>query len=69
MKSGSITTSEMMHLHELLNFRVTRAVISDALQSRVADQRLSKILEQDVSAAKQQLQDLKNILTQAGAVG
>ena len=47
MKSGSITPSEMVCLHEILNLRNTCAVKSDANKAQVTDQRLSKILEQD----------------------
>lgn len=68
MKSGSVTPSEMVHLHEILNFKNTCAVKSDVLKSHVTDQRLVKILEQDIALAKQQLQDLRNLLTQTNAV-
>lgn len=69
MKSGSITPSEMISLHEILNFKNTCAVKSDTLKSQVTDQRLAKILEQDIAITKQQLQDLKNVLIQTNAVG
>ena len=68
MKSGSITPSEMVCLHEILNFRNVCAVKSDANKTHVTDQRLAKILEQDIATTKQQLQDLKNVLTQMNAV-
>jgi hypothetical protein len=68
MKSGSITPSEMVALHEILNFRNTCALKSDSNKTQVTDQRLAKILEQDIAMTKQQLQDLKNVLTQTNAV-
>jgi similar to spore coat protein len=68
MKSGSITPSEMIHLHEILSLKNTCAVKTSALQSQVSDQRLAKILEQDIATTKQQLQDIKNVLTQTNAV-
>jgi similar to spore coat protein len=68
MKSGSITPSEMVHMHEILSLKNTCAVKASALQSLVSDQRLGKILEQDIATARQQLQDIKNVLTQTNAV-
>ncbi|SHI11244.1 hypothetical protein SAMN02745823_02521 [Sporobacter termitidis DSM 10068] len=68
MKSGSITPSEMVCLHEILNLKNTCAVKSSALETLVSDQRLQKILEQDVASSKQQLQDIKNVLSQTNTV-
>ncbi len=61
MKNGSITPVEKLHLHTILNMRNTCAVKSSALQAVVSDQRLSKLLEQDMIMAKQQLSDLKGL--------
>ena len=68
MKSGSITPNEMVNLHEILCFKNTCAVKTNALQSQVTDQKLQKILEQDIAATKQQLQDIQNVLTQTNTV-
>lgn len=68
MKSSSVTSTEMIHLHEILNLKNTCAVKSNAFQALASDQRLAKILEQDVAAARQQLQDIKNVLSQTNAI-
>lgn len=65
MKNGSITPAEMIHLHTILNLKNTCAVKSSALQSVVSDQRLSRLLEQDMTMARQQLNDLKGFITGA----
>jgi similar to spore coat protein len=63
MKIGAITPGEMIFLHEILTLKNTSAVKSSVQQSQVTDQRLSKILEQDIAMTKQQLQDIRNLLT------
>ena len=68
MKSDSITPGEMVRLHEILTFKNTCAVKASAMGAAVNDQRLSMLLEQDVAVAKQQLQDLKNVLTHTNAI-
>lgn len=69
MKNGSITPAEMLHLHTILNLRNTGAVKSSALQSLVSDQRLSKLLEQDMTMSRQQLNDLKGFLSGMNSAG
>ena len=68
MKSGSITPNEMVNLHEILCIKNTCAVKTSALQALVTDQKLQKILEQDIAATKQQLQDIQNVLVQTNTV-
>lgn len=59
----------MVSLHEVLSFKNTCIVKAAELQPLVNDQKLQKILEQDVAAAKQQLQDIRNVLTATNTIG
>jgi hypothetical protein len=62
MKNAGITAQEMAGLHELIGFKTTCAVKSNALQQLAVDERLKKLLEQDTMSAKQQLRDTLYVL-------
>lgn len=64
MKSGGMTMPEMAGMHEIMLFKNTCAVKANTYGQLAHDERLKKLLEQDVAASKQQLRDVLYVLKQ-----
>lgn len=57
---------EVLEVHEVLTLKTVSAVKSSMMQGLAADKELKQLLEDDVNASQQAVDELKEILEDAG---
>lgn len=62
MDEELITPVESLHLHEIIGFKVLCATKSSAMKTLVKDEKLKKLMDQDVTISKEHLEDLKKLI-------
>lgn len=68
MKSEGVTPQEMASLHEIICYKNACAVKAGVYGQLANDERLKKLLEQDMTFSKQQLRDTLYVLRMTNTV-
>ncbi|GED13960.1 hypothetical protein AM501_02985 [Aneurinibacillus migulanus] len=65
METKGLAMHETLELHEILTFKTVCCTKSATMQGLVTDPELKSLLQQDVQASKQHIQELQGVLSRA----
>ncbi|MCR8978637.1 MULTISPECIES: hypothetical protein [Brevibacillus] len=65
MGNNGLAMHETLEVHELLTFKNVCCTKSATMQALVSDPDLQSLLQQDVQASKQHIQELQGLLSRA----